>query len=958
MLEIFNNRIDSIDEDSLLLLMESTIDKNKHPILLSQIDDSLIEAFMERTLEDVEKEKDIHLPSSLCKYKDISESIRDINDCIESEFLTSTITESEFMKLKDDFIFFLEQCMATEENVIAAMLPQPGEYGNQYKEEQDCDNKDDDEEDDECEDDAEYKETFESVLEYIQHPEYDYTIYTENSVIKLAKDIKSKLSSKAKISSKQMKNMIDKEILKSKIRIAKMKKVEPAKIAEMEKKLIALEKEARTLKKGVDPESLKELSKAAKDFERKIKEKESEGIENIDINIEEIKKNVAENVIIDPITSFNDIYLESYFGKSNTLKEAEAVLDQMLTLIKKEPNTSYTKHPLNQKLQKLFQKQFGFNNVFIIWNHFPASYGKMYTFVSSGIILKSRDNILVSEDGKRGFYDKNHSFNAYIDISIYGIQNTNVTASEAMGIILHEFGHNFDNSIYKKINIILQYVNTYQALLKNVFLLPEVIASLIPSTNSGKELMYRLANMKDNVREFLRKRIPKIDKVENAYYTFLDRMMNINEILFPVSIRGLYHLVGNAPFAMFKYLFAQHLTTVPTNKGELFADSFATSYGYGPDLAKGLEKISYLGLPANSSSEGKMNPFQRLFVDYLLFQRELINMIFIPTHGTNASRITHCKESLIHDLKNNEYPPEMKREILDSIADLQKIYNNNIESEKEGAKFILTSFVKKFTDRVFGGDSSLLAKVFPNFDAEVRLKQESTEISDYYYYLFTEKENVQLELERAEKENNFDLIHDCNNQLKYYDIKLEEVEQIIKEAANIDKEILPIIEKLNQKGYKTKYSSAGHTRLRKKEDKYRDGIYKGKLYSDARVMFDKDYNFPNAPKHWIWRSVDGKDYLDIDPKGYTMTKGDTPDESFSKWKNMYMSSLKRWVDNLPSYEQTKDKVEVKNKKGKTVSLETALDESMKEFETFFESSMNEIDNDLLEDGLDSVFIYN
>ena len=120
-------------------------------------------------------------------------------------------------------------------------------------------------------------------------------------------------------------------------------------------------------------------------------------------------------------------------------------------------------------------------------------------------------------------------------------------------------------------------------------------------------------------------------------------------------------------------------------------------------------------------------------------------------------------------------------------------------------------------------------------------------------------------------------------------------------------------------------------------------------------MFDKDYNFPKAPKHWIWKIVDGKDYLDIDPKGYYLTKGDTPAEAFNKWKTMYMDTLRTWVENLPDQKDTQGEVEAKDTKGRHIALEEV--DNMKEFEDFFEATMNEIDNDIMEDGYDSVFIY-
>ncbi len=128
--------------------------------------------------------------------------------------------------------------------------------------------------------------------------------------------------------------------------------------------------------------------------------------------------------------------------------------------------------------------------------------------------------------------------------------------------------------------------------------------------------------------------------------------------------------------------------------------------------------------------------------------------------------------------------------------------------------------------------------------------------------------------------------------------EFKEVEELalLIEAANIDSEIKPIIDKLNRKGYKTKYSSAGHEHLRKMGDEDKDGVYYGKGYSDARIMFEQDYKFPKAPRYWKWRKVDGKDYLDIVPLVYSKKNAD---DAFADWKKKYLASLSEWVDQLP-----------------------------------------------------------
>lgn len=123
------------------------------------------------------------------------------------------------------------------------------------------------------------------------------------------------------------------------------------------------------------------------------------------------------------------------------------------------------------------------------------------------------------------------------------------------------------------------------------------------------------------------------------------------------------------------------------------------------------------------------------------------------------------------------------------------------------------------------------------------------------------------------------------------------------EARKPDDGMMDILSTLHNKGYKTKYSCSGH-KDSGKHDRNDDGIVNGKLTSAARIMFGSDYDFPDPPKHWGFKTVDGKDYLYVLP--YSSDSSDP--KAFDAWKNRYISSLKRWVDALPNAKESKSEV--------------------------------------------------
>ena len=186
------------------------------------------------------------------------------------------------------------------------------------------------------------------------------------------------------------------------------------------------------------------------------------------------------------------------------------------------------------------------------------------------------------------------------------------------------------------------------------------------------------------------------------------------------------------------------------------------------------------------------------------------------------------------------------------------------------------------------------------------------------------------------------------------DIKTTDIEdganELVTEAKDMEKEIVPIVEKLNKKGYKVKYASPGHPNIRKKGDNDKDGVYYGRLYSDARIMFDKKYKFPSAPDLWHWRDVDGCSYLDITP--LKPEKYSDVDGELKKWKDNYMKSLTEYVNNLPDAGKATDNKKEDNKDDskKDENKDKEKNEVTKEsYDQFVESVRINIETDTMKD---------
>ena len=296
--------------------------------------------------------------------------------------------------------------------------------------------------------------------------------------------------------------------------------------------------------------------------------------------------------------------------------------------------------------------------------------------------------------------------------------------------------------------------------------------------------------------------------------------------------------------------------------------------------------------------------------------------------------------------KDKDDKKDDKKDDTNKEKNSKKIANDE-KKDKDALAEIGRAFAKKEKNKsiVESGIDSLLEDIDAMVESNsIDLQGDFSEISPEINLIKV----YEAKLEKAMDENNIDAVISYNNKLRYIKEHVSDyiqshtsTDDMTFEAANIDSEMKPIIEVLNKKGYKTKYSSAGHRHLRKKEDESRDGVYYGKLYSDARIQFDKDYDFPAAPKYWCWKAVQGvKDYLDIIPEPYRESDG-TPDEAFNKWKTNYLNTLKRWVDNLPEQNKSNNDVVTADKKGRLQVQESVND--------FYDDMMNSFNENYFND---------
>lgn len=390
---------------------------------------------------------------------------------------------------------------------------------------------------------------------------------------------------------------------------------------------------------------------------------------------------------------FDRILNEAYFGKSIGLIEIEDCLDKFLKEVKKDYTKDYNNHPLNIKLQKLFCKQFGFKSCYILWESTNKGQCNLSTYFSADIIFKNNKDFLT--DKQDGYYDKSHKHVCIINASTTLPAQLKLTTSEYLAIILHEIGHNFDASVYGAISYIYNYITD---LLFFVWLTNKRVLK-----NDEKD---KFAKNKIKELETINKKYDM--KKSNKIHKFSIKLEKVLAPITLITVVPVYILIS--PLS--------HLFLVNTRKGEEFADSFATAYGYGSELISGLNKIMDNGLSTKSKGY-KLNHFDKFLTDLALAKRYIIQFAAGPCHGTNDTRLATSISMLKKDIKNHNYPPELQKELyreVNKLENMYKLYNSPIYNKDE--KLHITSSVRKTIRIIFGKRSDFIAKLFPNNLAE------------------------------------------------------------------------------------------------------------------------------------------------------------------------------------------------------------------------------------------------
>lgn len=385
--------------------------------------------------------------------------------------------------------------------------------------------------------------------------------------------------------------------------------------------------------------------------------------------------------------SENEVYLsEAYYGKLPEFVELEKAFEGLIKRAKADDyrKCNPNKYPENKKIQKIFTKVFGFKESFLYWE--PFAVANAYTYSLNAFLVFTDKKKLIEKRPDKGFYDTSHDTLLTVYVST-GLLEKELSARELIAVILHEIGHNFDYSNYHKFQMILWSIFDWA--------IPGEIASNKNNTNDMKDAFYiKISEEGDKIYKNQRKRnllARRMKDQERKYYKWSKRLDGfIGTLILPFQI---------VIFLLFSPI--EPIFNIGGEKSEIFADSFATAYGYGSELMSALNKLQDFSDVYNPKS-----PVSRFLLDMGQLTSEIVILASGEVHGTDMKRCKECLKKLKHDLKTNDFPPEMKKELVEEINKMTLIYKSYYKLEP-GDRYKITKTFRKMVAFIFQGNPSI-----------------------------------------------------------------------------------------------------------------------------------------------------------------------------------------------------------------------------------------------------------
>lgn len=363
---------------------------------------------------------------------------------------------------------------------------------------------------------------------------------------------------------------------------------------------------------------------------------------------------------------------EAYFGKSKELELIEKSFDKAIQSKDKVDAASLG------VVAKQLQKKFGFDNVSLGIDKSPGL--NAYTYIDIADIKKMK--IKTSEGYKALPGNTCSILVVFSPAMLSGV----LSGKELTAITLHEIGHQFAS---KRIlnSSSLRYMASY---IRGLSELDKIIRIASQETNSIADMFMMIRRVISKLTE---------DAVFAIKYV-INTLILLKDILKTPTLKDTYNLIGDSTKSnrIMNYIKNFDKVKKPIKVHDLeeeMADSFATIYGYGPELASALTKIEA------SDIDEEFDPYDNSFYNLYIYIPIYTLLSYICTSDSGVAiqtsrRVYAQLLTLRKEMNDINTDAKTKKRILADIDELEKVYGKYIDERIEAAE---RNKVKSTTDR-------------------------------------------------------------------------------------------------------------------------------------------------------------------------------------------------------------------------------------------------------------------
>lgn len=417
---------------------------------------------------------------------------------------------------------------------------------------------------------------------------------------------------------------------------------------------------------------------------------------------------------------------EEYYGTNNELKKAEMALERLKERIDKEEVA--VDIPASEEytvLKEALCKVFGFSDILL-------QAGLFYNDAIYTIPLCNSPSFIISNFKGGKYFTKNEYgicftkeadmvTTIHLDFGVMAKEGANITGKEMLAIILHEIGHNFFSTNWKT-SLLLYFSNIHT-------ILTMIIANITHPDMYFMIFMFALQNIFVS-NKFLVKMSSKFDTaltnatkdtiLRKIFVTLLQfslllnaefsMVYNVIMAIFLFPVHWLYRITSTVAISVFNLVTFGWLDTLYVGyDNEKFSDNFATTYGYGAELASGLAKITEYDRQGHSRTlrdmcEEDSSGITQFAINLATLPTQILSHALTDCHPETEQRILNQIKMLKTELKSKDLKPATKKKILADLNRLEKVERTYFYASEEDNPFQKMRKAASRGQSKYGGD--------------------------------------------------------------------------------------------------------------------------------------------------------------------------------------------------------------------------------------------------------------